>query len=103
MFQEINTNVIKILGLDNLSVEEQKDAMEKMGALVYQEVMLRVLDIMSDSLRIGTANKLAAIHQRGTRDGRIPARPMAELSENAKRRAMKCLQTWIVAGRVEHL
>ena len=48
MFQEINNNIIKILGIDALPEAEQKEAMEKLGALVYQEVMLRVLDIMSE-------------------------------------------------------
>lgn len=48
MFNTINNNIIKILGIDTLPVEQQKDAMEKMGAIVYQEVMLRALDIMSE-------------------------------------------------------
>lgn len=48
MFKEVNDNIITILGIDKLPVEQQKDTMEKMGAIVYQEVMLRVLDIMSE-------------------------------------------------------
>lgn len=48
MFNQINDNIIKTLGIDALPVEKQKEAMEKLGAIVYQEVMLRVLDIMSD-------------------------------------------------------
>lgn len=48
MFNKINDNIIKTLGIDTLPVEEQKEAMEKMGAIVYQEVMLRVLDIMTE-------------------------------------------------------
>ncbi len=48
MFDTTNKNIIKILGIDALPVEQQKEAMEKLGAIVYQEVMLRVLDIMSD-------------------------------------------------------
>lgn len=48
MFQQINDNIIKTLGIDTLPVEEQKEAMEKLGTIVYQEVMLRVLDIMSE-------------------------------------------------------
>ena len=48
MFQQINDNIIKTLGIDTLPEEQQKDAIERLGSLVYQEVMLRVLDIMSD-------------------------------------------------------
>jgi ABC-type sugar transport system substrate-binding protein len=48
MFNTINNNIIKTLGIDTLPEEQQKEAMEKMGAIVYQEVMLRVLDIMTE-------------------------------------------------------
>ncbi len=48
MFNTINKNIIEILGINALPVEQQKEAMEKLGAIVYQEVMLRVLDIMSE-------------------------------------------------------
>ena len=36
------------MGIDSLPVEEQKDTMEKLGAIVYQETMIRVLDTMSE-------------------------------------------------------
>jgi len=48
MFNTINKNVVEILGINTLPVEQQKEAMERLGAIVYQEVMLRVLDIMSE-------------------------------------------------------
>jgi len=48
MFDKVNQNIIQILGIDKLPVEQQKDAMERLGGIVYQEVMLRVLDIMSE-------------------------------------------------------
>lgn len=48
MFNTINKNIIEILGINTLPVEQQKEAMERLGAIVYQEVMLRVLDIMSE-------------------------------------------------------
>lgn len=48
MFQEINNNIIKTLGIDSLPPEQQKEAVERLGAIVYQEVMLRVLDLMSE-------------------------------------------------------
>ncbi len=48
MFDTINNNIITTLGIDALPVEQQKEAMEKLGAIVYQEVMLRALDAMTD-------------------------------------------------------
>jgi hypothetical protein len=48
MFDTINNNIITILGIDKLPVEQQKETMEKLGAIVYQEVMLRALDIMTE-------------------------------------------------------
>jgi len=48
MFQQINNNIIVTLGINTLPIEQQKEAMEKLGAIVYQEVMLRVLDILSE-------------------------------------------------------
>lgn len=48
MFQQINNNIIKTLGIDSLPEEKQREAVERLGSIVYQEVMLRVLDIMSE-------------------------------------------------------
>ncbi len=48
MFNKINENVIKTLGIDSLPPEKQREAIERLGAIVYQEVMLRVLDILSE-------------------------------------------------------
>ena len=48
MFNEINKNIVLTLGINTLPVEQQKEAMERLGAIVYQEVMLRVLDILSE-------------------------------------------------------
>lgn len=48
MFNEINKNVVTILGIDKLPVDKQQETMEKLGSIVYQEVMLRVLDIMDE-------------------------------------------------------
>jgi len=48
MFNEINKNIVVTLGINTLPVEKQKEAMERLGAIVYQEVMLRVLDILSE-------------------------------------------------------
>lgn len=48
MYKESNANIIKILGIDKLSEEKQKEAMEKLGAIVYQETMLRALEVLSE-------------------------------------------------------
>ena len=49
MFDEINKNIVITLGINNLPVEKQKEAMERLGVIVYQEVMLRVLDILTEN------------------------------------------------------
>lgn len=49
MFDKINKSIVEILGISSLPEEKQKDALEKLGAIVYQEVMLRVLDIMTET------------------------------------------------------
>ncbi|MFA6386644.1 MAG: hypothetical protein WCW04_02665 [Candidatus Paceibacterota bacterium] len=48
MFNDINKNIVLTLGINTLPVEKQKEAMERLGAIVYQEVMLRVLDILTE-------------------------------------------------------
>lgn len=48
MFNEINKNIVTTLGINLLPVEKQKEVMERLGAIVYQEVMLRVLDILNE-------------------------------------------------------
>ncbi|MFA6251243.1 MAG: DUF5663 domain-containing protein [Candidatus Paceibacterota bacterium] len=48
MFNQINKNIVLTLGINALPVEKQKEAMERLGAIVYQEVMLRVLDILTE-------------------------------------------------------
>ena len=48
MQNKINGDIIKTLGIDRLPADEQKEAIERLGAIVYQEVMLRVLDILSE-------------------------------------------------------
>ena len=48
MFNDINKNIVLTLGINTLPVEQQKEAMERLGSIVYQEVMLRVLDILTE-------------------------------------------------------
>ena len=48
MFNEINKNIVTTLGINKLPVEQQKEAMERIGSIVYQEVMLRALDILTE-------------------------------------------------------
>ncbi|MEI6660295.1 MAG: DUF5663 domain-containing protein [bacterium] len=47
-FKDTNQNIIKVLGIDQLPQDKQAEAMERLGGIVYQEVMLRVLDTMSE-------------------------------------------------------
>jgi len=48
MFNDINKNIVLTLGINTLPIEQQKEAVERLGAIVYQEVMLRVLDILTE-------------------------------------------------------
>lgn len=48
MFNTINNNIVTTLGINALPVEQQKEAMEKLGAIVYQEIIMRALDIMKE-------------------------------------------------------
>ena len=48
MFNEINKNIVVTLGINTLPVEKQKEAMERLGTIVYQEVMLRALEILTE-------------------------------------------------------
>lgn len=48
MFNQINKNIVVTLGINTLPVEKQKEAMERLGSVVYQEVMLRALDILTE-------------------------------------------------------
>lgn len=41
-------NIIKELGLDNLSVEEQKKLLEEMAEIVYKKILLRIVNRLSD-------------------------------------------------------
>jgi predicted transposase YdaD len=48
MFNQANKNIIEILGIDKLPTDKQKEAMERLGGIVYQEVMLRALETMTE-------------------------------------------------------
>ena len=48
MLKESNENIIRILGIDSLAKEKQQEAVERLSAIVYQNVMLRVLDILDE-------------------------------------------------------
>jgi hypothetical protein len=47
-FNQANQNIISTLGIDKLSKEKQQEAMERLGTIVWQEVVLRCIDEMSD-------------------------------------------------------
>jgi len=48
MFNQINKNVVTILGIDTLPIGEQKGEMERLGTIVYGEVIERTLDILTE-------------------------------------------------------
>lgn len=48
MFNEINKNIIVTLGINTLPVEQQKEAMERLGSIIYQEVMIRAIEMLEE-------------------------------------------------------
>lgn len=47
-YDEINKNIVVTLGIDKLPEEQQKETLERLGAVIYQEVISRCLDLISD-------------------------------------------------------
>jgi len=45
----LHKDILADLGLDKLSIEEQEKTLEKLGQILFQRVMLRVMDELSDS------------------------------------------------------
>lgn len=48
MFDTINKTIIARLGIDTLPLEHRKEAFEKVGSLVYEEIMIGALRDMTD-------------------------------------------------------
>jgi succinate dehydrogenase flavin-adding protein (antitoxin of CptAB toxin-antitoxin module) len=48
MFNEINNKVIEILEIDSLPLEEQKEAMERLGSLIFKEVLFQALNKLNE-------------------------------------------------------
>jgi hypothetical protein len=44
----IQKNIEEVLGIEGLSQEEQEDIVTRIGALIYQNVLMRALDKMSE-------------------------------------------------------
>ncbi len=49
MNQEIKQNVIKGLGLDALPEDKQEEALETVGKIIFQNIIVRALDELSES------------------------------------------------------
>ncbi|HUY69710.1 MAG TPA: hypothetical protein VMU70_01670 [Candidatus Tyrphobacter sp.] len=49
MNEELKQNVIKGLGLELLTPDQQEDALDKIGRLIYQGTLERALERLSDS------------------------------------------------------
>jgi len=47
MFNKINKKIIDVLGIGDLPIEKQNEVMEEIGALVYQSVITKSLDMMN--------------------------------------------------------
>jgi hypothetical protein len=48
MFEQINKNIIEILGINNLPKEIQEQALERLGSIVYQAIIVRALTLMEE-------------------------------------------------------
>ncbi len=48
MDKKTNNNIIYDLGLELLSPEQQEEALISIGQIIFQAVIIRVLDILSD-------------------------------------------------------
>ncbi len=46
--EEVNKNIIELFGLDKLPEDKQKQAVNKIGGMVFQLVLVRVLPMMSE-------------------------------------------------------
>lgn len=44
----LNENIIKYLGLENLDETKQKDTLLRIGKVIYQAVMMRVVDLLDE-------------------------------------------------------
>ncbi len=44
----LNENIIKYLGLENLDEEKQKETLLRIGKVIYQAVMMRVVDLLDE-------------------------------------------------------
>lgn len=44
----LNENIIKYLGLENLGEEKQKDTLLRVGKIIYQAVMMRVVELLDE-------------------------------------------------------
>jgi hypothetical protein len=45
----IQQQILKAYGIEGMNEEQQKDAIEKIGGIIYQEVLMRVVGAMSDA------------------------------------------------------
>lgn len=57
-----------------------------------------IREIGKQELKYGTEVPYAGVHQRGRKDGTMPARKPLEFREDDRRQIVKDLQAWIVRG-----
>lgn len=58
-----------------------------------------IFDVTPDMVRVGSLDKKTKFHQKGT--SKMPARPMAVLTPQFRREAVKRMQWWIVEGKLK--
>src|SRR3989344_906294 len=49
MDTNLKVNIISALGIDNLPPKEQEDIITRVGALIFQKVMMRVMDELDEN------------------------------------------------------
>ena len=51
MFNQINKKIVEVFGINTLSEGKQREAMQKIGPLVCQEVLVKAMEIMNEEDR----------------------------------------------------
>ena len=47
--QEIRTNIIELFGIDKLPEEQQEETIARIGKLIFQAVLIRILPLMEEA------------------------------------------------------
>ena len=61
MKEILNKNIISTLGIDSLELEERKEVLERIGKLIYQGVMIQVIEKL-DEKSVDELEKIVETH-----------------------------------------